>query len=246
MMHFMPWKVFQAKEEEEKPKPTHSRLFEVQCIILGLCYVFLPWRWALFIHCYCGLALLMILGFRYPTWMNVIVRGHAMVIEPVTFTLGFAWGILLPFDPPWYAYGISLIVGIFGFPMAWGGIASFRAWSGWERLARGWLQYELIGDLPDGPCIYAVYPHGVATIGTLLTFAAHGGRLPLHLRRLGIATTPPMLNLPYVGPLLQAGGGSPVYTRILRGLDRSARTIDCGFTRRAPRHALGWARSHSD
>jgi hypothetical protein len=204
MIYFLPWSWFREKKTEA------PFLFAAQVGFLLWIWIALPWRWALMLHCYHGLVFLAILGFGFPNVFGRVVRGHALVVEPVSFTLGFAWGILVPWDPPWFVYVLMLLAGSLLVQLVpKGGFRAIRAWKGWDRMAKGWFQHSLVGEMPDEPCLYAMYPHGVATLSAIVTFALYGRRRKEEEGLVGLATTPPMLHLPFIGPVLAAFGSVP-------------------------------------
>lgn len=132
----------------------------------------------------------------------------ALLFEPVTATLAFAYGWLALW-PSWRAalvYTLALWLGAWLVPE--GGFAWFRGWRFWGYMWRNWL--GLTHNAPPlttglrRPVVIAAWPHGIATFGTFAVFGAHGR--PDGDNRVVIACTPALFFVPLCGLLVRMGG----------------------------------------
>ena len=91
-------------------------------------------------------------------------------------------------------------------------IHAVRKWPFWRHVWTKWLGHEVRDEQnftaasAETPTIFVCYPHGVAPLGTMATFALPGRPSPRPRCWPGIATTPVHLETPLLAPLLAAGG----------------------------------------
>jgi hypothetical protein len=194
-------------------------------VLLWLSYLIYPnWNAVIFLWSYHWLFLLI--------FTSILRRDSViLVFEPLSVVLEvtYGWNLLGWGMTSLSLYSLLLVAIAYFIPD--GGILELRTWSWWRHFWSTWLNHRIFHLPPHSPdpapTIYACYPHGVATLGLLGTFAAPGVPYAGNewLYKTVVAATPSILNIPLLGLILKAGGAVGCDRRSLERQLKEGRSV---------------------